>query len=153
MECAAAIRAGATISSTARAPAATSASTGATAASMLGKWSQEIVVRRGWGTVWNTASAMKASVPSEPTSRRRKISSGEFASRKAQRRYPVVFLISNFRRTRCDSSLSARSSSRSSVRPRASSGSRRANSSSAPGAAVSIVVPEGSTKVSDDSVR
>ncbi len=41
-----------------------------------GKWIQAVVVRAGTGTVSKTASAMKASVPSEPTSRRRKISSG-----------------------------------------------------------------------------
>ena len=60
MLCAAAISAGATISSTALAPAATSSGTGAIAASMLGKWSQETVVRARQGTVSNTASAMNA---------------------------------------------------------------------------------------------
>ena len=87
MLCEATISAGATISSTARAPAATSSATGAIAASMPG----EVKPRarsssRGCATVSKTASAMNASVPSEPTSRRRKISSGVSASRKAQSR-------------------------------------------------------------------
>ena len=64
-----------------------------------------------------TASAMKPSVPSEPISRRRKISTGSSASRKAQSRYPVVFLIRNFFRIRSLSSASARISSRISARP------------------------------------
>ncbi len=41
---------------------------------------------RGWRTVSKTASAMNASVPSEPTSSRRKISSGVSASRNAHSR-------------------------------------------------------------------
>ena len=120
---------------------------------MLGKCSQEIVVRRGCGTVWNTASAMKASVPSEPTSRRRKISSGVSASRKAQRRYPVVFLIANFApdavgQLGVPAQLVAQLD-----QAAGELGLAAANSSSASGAAVSIVVPEGSTKVSEASVR
>ena len=83
---AAVISAGATISSTAVAPEATRSRTGAIASSMPGKWIQAVVVAGGTGTVSKTTSAMKASVPSEPTSRRRKISSGSSASRKAQRR-------------------------------------------------------------------
>ena len=83
---AAVIRAGATISSTAVAPASTSSRTGSIAWSMSGKWTQAVVVRAGSGTVSKTASATKASVPSEPTTRRRKISNGSSASRKAQRR-------------------------------------------------------------------
>ncbi len=83
---AAVISAGATISSTAVAPEATRSGTGAIAASMLGKWTQAVVVTAGSGTVSKTASATKASVPSEPTRRRRKISSGSSASRKAQSR-------------------------------------------------------------------
>jgi hypothetical protein len=83
---AAVISAGATISSTAVAPEATRSPTGAVAASMLGKWTQAVVVNGGTGTVSKTTSAMKARVPSEPTSRRRKISNGSSASRKAQRR-------------------------------------------------------------------
>ena len=70
------ISAGATISSTAVAPASTKSRTGAIASSIPGKWIQAVVVRAGSGTVSKTASATKPSVPSEPTSRRRKISSG-----------------------------------------------------------------------------
>ncbi len=83
---AAVIRAGATISSTAVAPASTKSRTGAIASSIPGKWIHAVVVRAGRGTVSKTASATNARVPSEPTSRRRKISSGSSASRKAQRR-------------------------------------------------------------------
>ena len=86
MFCAATISAGATISSTALAPASTSAGTGSVADSIPSKWSQETVVREGFGTVSMTASAMKPSVPSEPISRRRKISTGSSASRNAQSR-------------------------------------------------------------------
>ena len=44
------------------------------------------------------------------------------------------------------------SSERNSSNPAASSGSAAANAASAPGAAVSMTVPEASTKVSDDTV-
>jgi hypothetical protein len=64
----------------------------------------------------------------------------------------VVFLISNFVRIRFESSSSARISSRISASPRASSGSAAAKRSAAPGEAVSIIVPEGSTKVSERTV-
>ncbi len=57
----------------------------------------------------------------------------------------MVFLISNFRRTRSASPGSARSSSRISIRPRASSGSAAAKRSSASAASVSITVPDAST--------
>ena len=77
---------GFTISSTAVAPASTSAGTGAEAASMLGKNSSPVRTWRPCGTVSNTASEMKPSVPSEPTSRRRKISTGSSASRNAHSR-------------------------------------------------------------------
>ena len=80
------ISAGATISSTARAPAPTSSWTGSSAASTLGKCSHATVVLAGWRTVSNTASAMKPRVPSEPISNRRKISSGVSASRNAHSR-------------------------------------------------------------------
>ena len=83
---AATISAGATISSTAVAPDSTRAGTGSVADSIPSKWSQETVVFEGFGTVSKTASAMKARVPSEPTSRRRKISTGVSPSRKAQSR-------------------------------------------------------------------
>ena len=43
-------------------------------------------VRAGTGTVSSTASAMNASVPSEPTTRRRRISTGVSASRNAHSR-------------------------------------------------------------------
>ena len=86
MFCEATISAGATMSSTAVAPASTSAGTGSVADSMPSKWSQETVVLAGSGTVSKTASAMKPRVPSEPISRRRKISTGSSASRKAQSR-------------------------------------------------------------------
>ena len=80
------ISAGATISSTALAPSSTSRGTGSQASAMPAKWSQAVVVRGGTGTVSNTASQTSASVPSEPTIRRRKISSGSSASRNAQSR-------------------------------------------------------------------
>ncbi len=86
IELAATISAGATISSTAVAPAATRSATGAVAASIESKWTQLSVVIAGTGTVSKTASEMKASVPSEPISRRRKISTGSSASRNAQSR-------------------------------------------------------------------
>ena len=64
----------------------------------------------------------------------------------------MVFLISNLRRIRSASSASARISSRISASPAASSGSASAKRSSAPADAVSIVVPEGSTKVVERTV-
>ena len=86
IEFAATISAGATIISTALAPAATRSGTGSQAASMLSKWTQLVVVFGNSGTVSKTASAVKARVPSDPTSSRRKISSGASASRNAQSR-------------------------------------------------------------------
>ena len=86
IECAATISAGAPISSTAVAPAATSASTGSLAVSTSAKCSHEIDVRAGTGTVSKTASAMNASVPSLPMTSRRRISSGVSASRNAHSR-------------------------------------------------------------------
>ena len=65
----------------------------------------------------------------------------------------MVFLIANLRRIRSLSSASARISSRIAARPAASSGSSEAKRSAAPGAAVSIVVPEGSTRVIERSVE
>ncbi len=59
-----------------------------------------------------------------------------------------MFLMRNLWRMRSASSGSARISSRIAVRPAASSGSAAAKRSSASGAAVSMVAPEGSTKVS-----
>jgi hypothetical protein len=64
-----------------------------------------------------------------------------------------VFLIANLRRIRSLSSASARISSRISASPAASSGSAAAKRSAASGAAVSIVVPEGRTKVSARTVE
>ena len=64
----------------------------------------------------------------------------------------MVFLIWNFFRMRSVSSVSARISSRISARPFASSGSASAKRSAAFGAAVSITVPDGSTKVSERTV-
>ena len=58
----------------------------------------------------------------------------------------------NLWRTRWASCSSASSSERSCSSPAASSGSAAANAASAPGAAVSMTVPEASTKVSDDTV-
>jgi hypothetical protein len=83
---AAAIRVGATISSVAVAPAPTSSPTAAAAPSRSSKPTRASVVWRPSGTVSNTASATKASVPSEPMTRRRKISSGVSASRNAHSR-------------------------------------------------------------------
>ena len=80
------ISAGATISSTALAPAATSSGTGSVAASIPSKWTQAVVVCGRSGIVSKTASETKARVPSDPTSSRRNISSGVSASRKAQSR-------------------------------------------------------------------
>ncbi len=64
-----------------------------------------------------------------------------------------MFLIANLRRMRALSSSSARISSRIAARPAASSGSAAANFSAASGAAVSIVVPEGRTRVSARTVE
>jgi hypothetical protein len=64
-----------------------------------------------------------------------------------------VFLIANLRRIRSESSASARISSRITSRPAASCGSAAAKRSAAPGAPVSIFVPEGSTKVSSRTVE
>ena len=153
IELAATISAGATISSTAVAPAATRSATGAVAASIDSKWTQLSVVTGGSGTVSKTTSEMNASVPSEPISRRRNISIGSSASRKAQRRYPVVFLISNLRRMRPRRSASERIASRISASPAASSGSAAANRSAASEAPVSMIVPEGSTKLSSVTVE
>ena len=64
----------------------------------------------------------------------------------------MVFLRAYFALTRRLSSVSARTRARSSSRPAASAGSCAANASAAPGAAVSIIVPDGSRKVSEASV-
>ena len=64
-----------------------------------------------------------------------------------------MFLIANLRRMRSLSSASARISSRICARPAASSGSYSAKRSAASGAAVSIVVPDGSTKVIERTVE
>ena len=64
-----------------------------------------------------------------------------------------MFLIANLRRMRSLSSSSARISSRIASSPATSSGSASAKRSAAPGAAVSIVVPEGRTKVSERTVE
>ena len=65
----------------------------------------------------------------------------------------MVFLIANLRRMRSASSASARISSRIASRPATSSGSAAAKRSAAPGAPVSIAVPEGRTKVSSRTVE
>ena len=111
------------------------------------------MVWRPSGTVSNTASATKASVPSEPTTSRRKISSGVSASRNAHRRYPVVFLIWNLRAMRSASSRSERMRSRIRARPAASSGAAAANCSSASACAVSITAPLARTSVIALTVR
>jgi hypothetical protein len=71
------------VSSTAAAPSSTNGLTAAHAERMSGKIMND--VSRYWlsGTVSKTASAMKASVPSEPTIRRRKMPSGVAPSRNA----------------------------------------------------------------------
>ena len=104
------------------------------------------------GIVSMTASAMNPSVPSEPTRRRRKISSGVSPSRSAQSRNPWVFLIAYLRRVRSASAVSARSSFRSSSKPSASCGSASANSFSASGLDVSMTAPDGVTNVSAATV-
>jgi hypothetical protein len=76
----------ATISSTADAPSATRSGTRATASSIVGTGIHATLVTLGAGTVSIVASATKASVPSDPTMSRRKISSGVAASRSAQSR-------------------------------------------------------------------
>ena len=80
------ISAGATISSTALAPAATSSGTGSVALSIPSKWTHAVVVCGRSGIVSKTASETNPRVPSEPTSSRRKISTGVSASRKEQSR-------------------------------------------------------------------
>ena len=113
----------ATISSTAVAPPATRSGTGSVPPRSRGSGPTQGGLRRQRDGS-KVRPAMNASVPSEPTSTRRKISSGVSASRKAQSRYPVVFLISNSRGSARDSA-SARISSRTSSSPVASSGSAR----------------------------
>jgi hypothetical protein len=83
---AATMSAGATMSSTALAPSSTRFGTGAHASGMPAKWSHAVVVWAGTGRVSNVASQIRASVPSDPTIRRRKISTGSSASRNAHRR-------------------------------------------------------------------
>ena len=83
---AAAISVGATISSVALAPAATSAGTALDGrVDVLEERERDRRVPAS-GTRLETASPMNASVPSEPTSSRRKISSGASASRNAHSR-------------------------------------------------------------------
>ncbi len=74
------------ISSTARAPASVKAGTAAAAARSVGKNSRAPVVYRSSGRVSKTVSAMKPSVPSEPTARPRRICTGVAPSRKASSR-------------------------------------------------------------------
>ena len=83
---AAAISVGATISSVAVAPACTSGPTASAAASRSSKKISPSAECGPWATVSNTASATNASVPSEPMTSRRKISSGVSASRNAHSR-------------------------------------------------------------------
>ena len=64
-----------------------------------------------------------------------------------------MFLIANLRRIRSLSSSSERISSRIAASPAASSGSSASKRAAASGAAVSIVVPEGRTKVSERTVE
>ncbi len=73
---AAASRAGATMSSTASAPRDTRPGTSATASSIDGSGIHVTETAPGAGSVFITTSPMNARVPSEPTTRRRKISSG-----------------------------------------------------------------------------
>ena len=107
----------------------------------------------GSGRVRMTASAMKASVPSEPTTRRRKISSGVSASRK--RAQPVAgdvldLVLAPHARGEL---LVGQQLARISSSPAASSGSAAAKRSSASAAAVSMTVPEASTSVIDSTVE
>ncbi|CAM5555777.1 hypothetical protein SGRI78S_03059 [Streptomyces griseus subsp. griseus] len=141
------------ISSTAMAPASLKRGTAAAAAVREGKNSRALEIRRSSGRVSKTTSEMKPNVPSEPTIRPRRISTGVAPSRKASRRYPLVFLIVYLARIRAVSSSSASISAFSSSSPAHSPGSARASSSSAAGAAVSTTVPLGSTKVSEARVR
>ena len=71
------------MSSTASAPSATRPGTSAAASLIDGSTIQLTVVLAGAGMVSITASAMNASVPSDPTMSRRKISSGVSASSRA----------------------------------------------------------------------
>jgi hypothetical protein len=71
------------MSSTASAPWAARPGTSAAASPIDGSTIQVTVVLAGAGMVSITASAMKASVPSDPTMSRRKIPSGVSASSRA----------------------------------------------------------------------
>ena len=71
------------MSSMAAAPAAASGTTASAAVSMCGKSSRPVYFTGRSGTVRSTPSARNASVPSEPISRWRRISSGVSKSRKA----------------------------------------------------------------------
>ena len=71
------------MSSTASAPSPTRPGTSAAASLIDGSTIQLTVVIAGAGMVSMTASAMNASVPSDPTMSRRKISSGVSASSRA----------------------------------------------------------------------
>ena len=146
------VSAGATISSTADAPRRMRPGTRAIASSIVGTGIHATLVTRGAGIVSMTASAMNASVPSEPTRRRRKIPSGVSPSSSAQSRNPCVFLMAYLRRVRSASTGSARSSRRSSSKPSASRGSASANAFSAPGLDVSMTAPDGVTNVSAETV-
>jgi hypothetical protein len=84
--CPAAFSAGAIINPTAEAPSATRPGTREMASSMVGNGIQATLVTLDAGTVSVVASTTKASAPSDPTSRRRKISSGLSPSSSAQSR-------------------------------------------------------------------
>ncbi len=140
---AATISAGATISSTAVAPAATNSG------HRLGRRLDPVEVQPGdrrvraaAGTVSNTASATKASVPSEPTSSRRKISSGVVGVE--ERAEPVAGRVLDLELA--PDPLGAARRRRASRRgsppaPRPARARPRRSASSAPGAPVSIVGP------------
>ena len=70
-------------SSSALAPESRSGTIAAQAACIVGKRRRPVYLTGRSGTVERTASAMKASVPSDPTRRFRKISTGVSKSRKA----------------------------------------------------------------------
>ena len=143
------MRDAATISSTAVAPAATRSGTTAQASSMLRKCSQTALRCCGSGTVSKTTSLTKARVPSEPISRRQRSPAG---SRRRAGHQPVARRVLDLelaphplRQVGVGEQLGAAAA----AGLRQATGSAAANASSAPGAAVSITVPEGRTNVSE----
>jgi hypothetical protein len=140
------------ISSSAAAPAAANGAIDRHAAAMSGKSSSPVYLTGRSGTVRSTASAMKASVPSEPMSRWLKIWIGRSKSRNALSEYPIVFFIRYLCRIRETSCGVAAMRSRSVSIPMTRSRSAVRRRRPASYIDVSMTVPDGSTKTSDSSV-